>query len=61
MTVDLVQPTGSRTFGTFSLGGSKAVAEFAPHDIERPGQQIQLQIDMNRVILIDPETDRVVN
>ena len=61
VTVDLVQPTGSRTFGTFSLGGSKAVAEFAPHDIERPGQQIQLQIDMNRVILIDPDTDRVVN
>ena len=60
VTVDLVQPTGARTFGTFSLGGKATVAEFAPHDIGQPGQQVRLQIDMNRIILIDPETDRVL-
>ncbi len=59
MTVELVQPTGSRTYITFPLGGVPTVAELDAHDVQRPGEQIDLDVDMNRAILIDPETDRV--
>jgi len=58
--VDLVQPTGSRSYGTFRLGGKQAVAELAVHDVERPGERLTLAVDMNRVVLIDPESERVL-
>ena len=59
--IDLVQPTGSRTYGTFKLGGVEAVAELQAHDVSAPGERIELVIDMNRTVLIDAATDRVVS
>lgn len=59
-TIDLVQPTGSRTYGTFHIGDSPVMAELQSHDIEKPGATLNLSIDMNRVILIDPETELVI-
>ena len=35
-TVDLVQPTGSRTYATFQLGGAEVVAELQAHDVSQP-------------------------
>ncbi|MGF1612128.1 MAG: ABC transporter ATP-binding protein [Kiloniellales bacterium] len=58
--IDLVQPTGSRVYGTFVLGGQEVVAELAVHDVERPGERLALLFDMNRAVIIDPETDRVL-
>ena len=59
VTVELVQPTGSRAYITFPLGGVPTVAELEAHDVQRPGEQIDLDLDMNRAVLIDPETNRV--
>ena len=59
--IDLVLPTGSRTYGTFKLGGVEAVAELQAHDVSAPGERIELVIDMNRTVLIDAATDRVVS
>ncbi|HWQ38774.1 MAG TPA: ABC transporter ATP-binding protein [Burkholderiales bacterium] len=59
-TIDLVQPTGSRTYATFKLGGVETVAELHAHDVSQPGERIELAIDMNRVVLIDPSTERVL-
>ena len=59
-TIELIQPTGSRTYATFVLGGVQAVAELQAHDVSRVNEQIGLSIDMNRVVLIDPETDKVL-
>ncbi len=59
-TIDLVQPTGSRSYGAFRLGGVETVAEFEPHVLTGPGQEIDLLIDMNRAVLIDPDTDLVL-
>ena len=61
VTIDLVQPTGSRIYGTFQLGGVETVAELAVHDVEQPGEQLTLLIDMNRVVLIELENDRVIS
>jgi multiple sugar transport system ATP-binding protein len=58
--VELVQPTGSRAYITFPLGGMPVVAELDPHDVHKPGEMIDLDFDMNRAVLIDPETERVI-
>jgi multiple sugar transport system ATP-binding protein len=58
--IDLVQPTGSRLYGTFMLGGQEVVAELGAHDVSRPGERVNLLFDMNRAIIVDPETERVV-
>jgi multiple sugar transport system ATP-binding protein len=60
ITVELVQPTGSRTYITFSMGGSAVVAEVQAHDVHRPGEKVDLQIDMNRAVVVDPVTDLVL-
>src|SRR5262249_23347186 len=60
VTVELVQPTGSRAYITFPLGGVAAVAELESHAVQRPGERIDLDLDMNRAVLIDPETNRVI-
>ncbi len=58
--IELVQPTGSRTFVEFKLGNSTTVAELQAHDVQRSGERISLAIDMNRVILIDPTSEQVI-
>ncbi|MBI1395116.1 MAG: sn-glycerol-3-phosphate ABC transporter ATP-binding protein UgpC [Betaproteobacteria bacterium] len=59
--VDLVQPTGSRSYATFQLGGVAAVAELQAHDVSRPGERLELSIDMNRTVLIDAATEKVIS
>jgi multiple sugar transport system ATP-binding protein len=58
-TVELLQPTGSRAFITFPLGGQPIMAELASHDVQGPGESLDLYMDIGRAILIDPETGRV--
>jgi multiple sugar transport system ATP-binding protein len=60
VTIDLLQPTGSRTYGTFKLGSTDIVAELGVHDVEKPGEALELVFDMNRIVVIDPETDKVI-
>lgn len=59
--IELLQPTGSRTYATFTLGGAEVVAELQAHDVSQPGETIELAIDMNRVVLIDPASELVVS
>jgi multiple sugar transport system ATP-binding protein len=58
--VELVQPTGSRAYITFPLGKTAVMAELDSHDVHKPGETIELDFDMNRAVLIDPETERVI-
>lgn len=58
--IDLIQPTGARTYATFLLGGVETVAELKPHDVSSVNEKATLAIDMNRVVLIDPETEKVL-
>ena len=60
VTIGLVQPTGTRLYGTFRLGESEVLAELQAHDVERPGEDLDVWIDMNRAILIDPKSERVL-
>jgi hypothetical protein len=36
------------------------MAELDPHDLPRPGESIELDLDMNRAVLIDPQSQRVI-
>jgi multiple sugar transport system ATP-binding protein len=60
VTIDLVQPTGSRTYATFLLGAVETVAELKAHDVSAPGENVKLAFDMNRVVLIDPASEQVL-
>jgi multiple sugar transport system ATP-binding protein len=58
--IELVQPTGSRTFASFKMGNVAVVAELEAHDIQRHNERLEVALDMNRVILIDPVTEKVL-
>ena len=58
--IELVQPTGSRTFVEFKLGATATVAELLARDVHRSGERLALEIDMNRVIVIDPASGLVI-
>ena len=60
VTIDLIQPTGSRSYGTFQLGGKPVVVELQAHDVERTGEQLDLVVDMQRILFFNPKTDNVI-
>ena len=58
--IDLVQPTGTRTYAQFRFAGEEVTVELPAHSVEQPGTSLDLLVDMKRAVLIDPQTDRVV-
>ena len=60
VTVELVQPTGSRAHVTFPLGGKSLVAELESRDVSNPGEKISIDIDMTRAVIIDPQSEKVI-
>jgi multiple sugar transport system ATP-binding protein len=59
-TADLIQPTGTRTYVTSRIGGVAVTAELDAHDVHEQGAAIDYAVDMNRCLLIDPATDKVI-
>ena len=60
VTIELVQPTGSRVQTTMPLGGATIIAELAAHDVSRPGERTEIDIDMTRAVIIDPQSEQVI-
>ena len=58
--IELVQPTGSRSYVTFRIGQNSAVAELRPQDLLGHNTTIELSVDMSRVIYIDPITEMTI-
>jgi multiple sugar transport system ATP-binding protein len=59
-TIDLLQPTGSRTYATFKLAGTELTAELQAHDVTEINQRVELTANMNRAVIIDPSNERVL-
>ena len=59
-TIELVQPTGSRSYATFRLGGQPAIAELQAHDVSRAGERIEVDINLRRAVLFDPATGKAL-
>ncbi|WP_075219138.1 ABC transporter ATP-binding protein [Acuticoccus yangtzensis] len=49
--IDLVQPTGTRTYTQFRIGDVEVTAELPAHTVERPGARLPLSVDMARTTL----------
>ena len=58
--IDLLQPTGSRTYATFRLGDHPVVAELDAHDVSRPGERISLDLNLARATIFDAQTERAL-
>ncbi len=58
--IELLQPTGSRTYATFTFGGAPVVAELQAHDVTEINQRVELTADMNRAVIIDPASENVL-
>jgi hypothetical protein len=48
--IELVQPTGSRTYVTVRLGGVPVMAETGPHEPSKPGEAIELSFATRHAI-----------
>ncbi|MEQ1955862.1 sn-glycerol-3-phosphate ABC transporter ATP-binding protein UgpC [Mesorhizobium sp. CN2-181] len=59
-TIDLLQPTGSRSFATFRLAGAPVMAELQAHDVSRPGEELPIDVNMNRASIFDALTERAI-
>ena len=57
---DIIQPTGTRTYVTSRIGGVPVTAELGAHDAHEEGAALDYSADLNRCILIDPTTDKVL-
>jgi multiple sugar transport system ATP-binding protein len=58
--IELIQPTGARSYATFRLGGEPVMAELQAHDVSRPGERIALAINLDRAALFDAATERAI-
>jgi multiple sugar transport system ATP-binding protein len=58
--VDLLQPTGSRTYVTVRCAGQPLVAELQAHDISAVGAPLTLDIDLRRVSLFETANGRAI-
>jgi len=57
---ELIQPTGTRTYVTVKIGGVEAIAELQTHDVNQQGEHVDLALDLNRSLLIDPANGQVI-
>jgi multiple sugar transport system ATP-binding protein len=59
-TIDLIQPTGSRSYATFRLAGEPVMAELQAHDVSRPGEKIPIDINLSRASLFDAASEKAL-
>ena len=59
-TIELVQPTGSRSYASFRLGSQPVLSEFQAHDVGGPGERITVDVNLPRATIFDPETGKAL-
>jgi multiple sugar transport system ATP-binding protein len=58
--IDLVQPTGSRSYASFRLGDQTVLAELQAHDVGGPGERIDVDLNLRRAAVFDPATGKAM-
>ncbi len=58
--IELIEPTGARTYVSVRIGATSLLAELGGGEGYTPGQSIDLAVDLNRAVLIDPTTEMVL-
>ena len=59
-TVEIVEPMGANTLVNFHLGKTSMLVRLDGSAAEQPGDSLALDLDMNRAVLVDPESERVI-
>ena len=59
-TIELVQPTGSRSYATLDMAGQPIMAELQAHDPGRAGERIQADINLRAAVLFDPDSQKAL-
>ena len=59
-TVEIVEPMGANTLINFRLGEASILVRLDGYSAEQPGDRLDLLVDMNRAVLIEPESERVI-
>lgn len=59
--IDLVEPTGTRTYVLFQLCGTEISAELESHQAEAQCADVKLIVDVNRIVLFDPITENIIS
>ena len=58
--VQVLEPMGVDTMVFLELNGEEICARAAPHSVRPVGQVMEFTVDMSKMHLIDPKTDKVV-
>jgi multiple sugar transport system ATP-binding protein len=58
VSLDVIQPTGSRAYGSFDLAGSHMVAEFTAHIGDQ--KDVRLDIALERTDFFDPNSGKAI-
>jgi multiple sugar transport system ATP-binding protein len=58
--IELVQPTGSRSYTTFRIAGQPAIAELQTQDVSHAGERILVDINLRRAALFDAGTGKAL-
>ena len=55
--MEVAEILGSHSLLEFSAGGITMIAELAGRVLARPGEKIELGLDLDQLLLFDPETE----
>ena len=58
--VEVVEPTGADTMVVARLGEREVIAGFASDAVVKVGERVQLGINMAKICLFDPESERLI-
>jgi multiple sugar transport system ATP-binding protein len=58
--VEVLEPTGPDTLVFVNINGKEVTCRINPNAVKPPGEPMKLMVDMSRVILFDPDTERQI-
>ncbi|MEE8173511.1 MAG: TOBE domain-containing protein, partial [Alphaproteobacteria bacterium] len=58
--IEIVEPMGANTLINFHIGETSVLARLDAYADEQPGTELTLLVDMNRAVVVDPESEMVI-
>ena len=59
--IEIVEPMGANTLINFHIGESSVLARLSTYADQQPGEDLTLLVDMNRTVVVDPESEAVIS
>ncbi len=59
--LEVIQPTGSRSYGTFNLAGTRMMAELDAHVSEQDTREVILSVALERTVFFDKATGKAIS